>query len=224
MIAVNRRRYMGASGGGGTANLYIQDGLIAMYDGIENAGVGVHDANATSWINLANTSESITGIDNTFTWGDDYLLPPLVQGVGTIPPYQPYTIECVFQNVGTGAYIPLGLHTYWIGIRANNTINFLTNGYYVTLPSRDAKVSISGIMRTNIERNQPSAIYLNGVESMVSEQGMTFSFSLDNFNASSFRYGTGTFKFYCLRLYNRQLNEQEVLANYAIDQQRFGLT
>ena len=32
-----------------TAKDYVQDGLIAMWDGVENAGWGVHDPNATVW-------------------------------------------------------------------------------------------------------------------------------------------------------------------------------
>lgn len=35
-----------------TAKNYVQDGLIAMWDGIENAGWGVHDAAATTWKDL----------------------------------------------------------------------------------------------------------------------------------------------------------------------------
>lgn len=35
-----------------TASAYVQDGLIAMWDGIENAGWEVHDANATTWKDL----------------------------------------------------------------------------------------------------------------------------------------------------------------------------
>ena len=35
-----------------TARDYVQYGLVAMWDGIENAGWGVHDANATVWKNL----------------------------------------------------------------------------------------------------------------------------------------------------------------------------
>lgn len=35
-----------------TAKDYVQDGLVAMWDGIENAGWGVHDSNATVWKDL----------------------------------------------------------------------------------------------------------------------------------------------------------------------------
>lgn len=40
-----------------TARDYVQDGLVAMWDGIENAGWGVHDPNATAW------KELISGTD-----------------------------------------------------------------------------------------------------------------------------------------------------------------
>ena len=43
-----------AKSGGGVPNArdYVQDGLIAMWDGIENAGWGVHNANAPVWKDL----------------------------------------------------------------------------------------------------------------------------------------------------------------------------
>lgn len=53
-----RRRMMASIGGGAkkkpTARDYVQDGLVAMWDGIENAGWGVHDPNATVWTDLVN--------------------------------------------------------------------------------------------------------------------------------------------------------------------------
>ena len=42
-----------------TARDYVQDGLIAMWDGIENAGWGVHDQNATVWKNLVGTEDMV---------------------------------------------------------------------------------------------------------------------------------------------------------------------
>ena len=31
---------------------YVQRGLVAHWDALENAGAGVHDANATTWVDL----------------------------------------------------------------------------------------------------------------------------------------------------------------------------
>ena len=36
-----------------TARDYVQNGLIAMWDGEWNAGLGVHDPNATTWVDLS---------------------------------------------------------------------------------------------------------------------------------------------------------------------------
>ena len=67
MTAMRLKRYPSPSGGlalgkmgvgatmlkqGKTARDYVQDGLVAMWDGIENAGYGIHDTNATTWKNL----------------------------------------------------------------------------------------------------------------------------------------------------------------------------
>ena len=43
---------------GPTARDYVQNGLIAMWDGIENSGWGVHDASATTWKDLAGGVEA----------------------------------------------------------------------------------------------------------------------------------------------------------------------
>lgn len=51
MGLVMRRNLMAAKSGY-TAKDYVQDGLIAMWDGIENAGLGRHDTNATTWKDL----------------------------------------------------------------------------------------------------------------------------------------------------------------------------
>lgn len=53
-----RGAMMGASGGVPTARDYVQDGLIVLYDAIENSGWGVHLNNVSSWINLAGNAMS----------------------------------------------------------------------------------------------------------------------------------------------------------------------
>lgn len=54
----------------------MQDGLIGLYDAIENAGWGTHDANATAWKNLVGTAVmgdlDVTNL-KAHTWGDTAL-------------------------------------------------------------------------------------------------------------------------------------------------------
>ena len=60
---------------------YVQKGLVACYDGIENAGAGTHDPNATTWVDLTgngndgtvgsgitSVSESGVGIGSVKDW------------------------------------------------------------------------------------------------------------------------------------------------------------
>lgn len=66
MIAARQIAFGKAAGKGLSAKSYIQDGLVAMWDGIENAGWGTHDPNATTWKDLIEGAE----IPNTNTWTD----------------------------------------------------------------------------------------------------------------------------------------------------------
>lgn len=58
---------------GYTAKDYVQDGLIAMWDGIENAGWGVHDPNATVSTDLVGNVVSL----GSCSFGDNFFTPSL---------------------------------------------------------------------------------------------------------------------------------------------------
>ena len=55
-----------------SARSYVNDGLIAMWDGIENAGWGQHNSSATTWKDLIGTNDLDTMNSNTF--GDNCAL------------------------------------------------------------------------------------------------------------------------------------------------------
>ena len=53
MLGARTAAWAKSGGGVPTARDYVQDGLIAMWDGIENAGWGVHNQNERSiWVDL----------------------------------------------------------------------------------------------------------------------------------------------------------------------------
>ena len=54
-----------------SVNDYVQSGLIACYDGLENAGVGVHQASPSTWKDLVGNRDITLG--STFRWGNKYL-------------------------------------------------------------------------------------------------------------------------------------------------------
>ena len=59
MLGARTGAWAKSGGGVPTARDYVQDGLIAMWDGIENAGWGVHEPNATVWKNLVGTEDMV---------------------------------------------------------------------------------------------------------------------------------------------------------------------
>ena len=59
-----------------TAADYVQDGLVCMWDAIENVGWGVHDDTATHWTELiSGTEDAIVGsIGTRYEWSDNALI------------------------------------------------------------------------------------------------------------------------------------------------------
>ena len=53
---------------GGASLMYVQRGLVAQYDGIDNAGTGSHDPSATTWKNLADDSSLDGTCDAKLSW------------------------------------------------------------------------------------------------------------------------------------------------------------
>ena len=53
---------------GGASLMYVQRGLVAQYDGINNAGTGSHDPSATTWKNLAGDSSLDGTCDAKLSW------------------------------------------------------------------------------------------------------------------------------------------------------------
>ena len=58
-----------------TALSYIQDGLISHWDGIENAGYGLHDGTTNVWTDLKGFCD-LEIVDADSSWTADAFLPP----------------------------------------------------------------------------------------------------------------------------------------------------
>jgi len=50
---------------------YVRQGLVALYDGIDNAGFGTHNRSAAKWVNLAGDTALDGTVDSHVTWGAD---------------------------------------------------------------------------------------------------------------------------------------------------------
>ena len=57
-----------------SARDYIQNGLVAMWDGIENIGWGQHSDSASAWVNLMGNSNYDFTLQNNASWASDGLI------------------------------------------------------------------------------------------------------------------------------------------------------
>lgn len=142
-----------------TAKDYIQDGLIAMWDGIENAGWGVHDEGASAWLNLQQGELSQT-LEESFTWGPDYLWVKEGKRSSTAlypnnqfmfcKPGSSYTFEVVYKD-----YVPSPNSRTLLGV--DSACSTGIRAY-----------KKSGIEQLEVRFNGRSSYYGNGSESIVS--------------------------------------------------------
>lgn len=217
-----------------SAKSYIQDGLVSMWDGIENAGWGVHDPNATVWTDLVGnrsfdlnekalwTHNGITRVEgSTFKIG-------ALNGAASSPPTK-FASELVFlDNSTAGRACCLGFdktsgYYGWAttGVREWRAYQLYGSNPYVKLSAGEQCRLSYGFAS---EGNTNNYLYKN--RSPITTKR--------NNNTS---YGAGTlfggvsdntnYDFngivYCCRLYDRLLTADEIAHNYAVDKARFGL-
>ena len=76
---------------------YVKHGLVAQYDGIDNAGFDTHDSDAATWVNLAGNSALDGTVDSSVIWGED--------GWSVTNDCNPITVgNALSQTTGTGTF------------------------------------------------------------------------------------------------------------------------
>ena len=226
-------------------NPYITNGLIAMWDGEWNVGFGKHDNNANYWINLM-TEIPATLMSGNISFTNNALIIQKQAFSICLNCYEAvyaitngiFTIEC------TGYMEELTANRfYWLNDQPNTKYSssgitlfthssqalFITQrlGNLLNLVSHttdDPPCSGVGTWRIDINQQQQNSamFYKNG--SYTTKRQLTTSPILANNNLYIVTNDKGPIgKFYCLRIYNRRLNEEEIHKNYLIDKERFGL-
>ena len=229
-----------------TARDYVQDGLVAMWDGIENAGWGMHDANATVWTDLVRPiyAYKIKTVSSDL-WESDSLLTSSNHNVGgnydggwyfadVLPESEITPDNKTFEAVVTipsvtqsgGALVtwcvatngPLYLSTAWGYLRftGGGTGNYGTDNNSLSIQEY---VGTSWKGSLSIDTNV-GILYNNGVQAR-----NPFSFSSYGNAIYPFQIGNAgqTIKIHSVRVYSRALTASEIAANYAVDKLRFNL-
>ena len=206
---------------GPTAKDYVQDGLVAMWDGIENAGWGVHDANTTAWKDLIGKAD----FTRQGTFGDDHLY---TTGFTQTITVHVQTLEILFSAYSHSA------NRGWIcdgGIFGKVSAG----------PSFSGIAGVDDVVPLSDFRRFGGNVYSNTIYLMSCRvDGSVVCIARDGNDVDAIRIGTsvglkteifngyrGTRashgRMYCVRAYDRSLTPVEISANYAIDKARFNL-
>lgn len=209
-----------------SARSYVNDGLVAMWDGIENAGWGVHDANATVWKDLSGNGYDLE-LRNSAHFDINSLVTAEKNNVSALLDrtlsYRSIEV-CGFADesrnssalVCFGNYLDSGimLVCYW------NSIQTYNGNYQIKFTNPvSARSTWSG---THDGSNHLA--YVNGKAAVGTITTNNWSSRAGTFGLSgSSNYAAYNFvgNYYCVRLYTRALTAAEIAANYAIDVQRF---
>ena len=227
---------MGAATAATSTADYVQDGLVAHFDGIDNAGTGTHDPNATTWTDLVSglvatkaTSDAIGVEENHYHF----------TGKGscfhvTIPSFMDemtanggFTIEYVASYTSLNGQLGIGAEMGYSGMyfQGDNLTYTTASGQCGSwLASAAGTVGTGSIVYTADCSKDTVEPYYNGALSH-GNRAVTWSASyppsgilaIGNMAAGYAAVGD----IYSVRVYNRRLTAAEVAANRAVDVRRF---
>lgn len=251
-MIIGARTAAWAQSGGGvpTARDYVQDGLVAMWDGIENAGWGVHYYSDTVWQDLMRPAGTGIPIDSTMRFTNNGLSVTVDKGVifgGATQtsfylqnfPLDTSSFECVFtaDEYSPNADIANGIFGIEIGDRRRFVYGMPWGVKYYSWPEGMGfsyyAYNSSSIFNTpgshyvawsqNDESKDRMYIDAELVKSVDTKtSSLSFSHRM-NFNRVFNGVGGIGGVYHCLRIYSRALSAAEIAANYAVDKARFNL-
>ncbi len=226
-----------------TSRSYVQRGLVAQYDGIDNAGYGVHDASAKVWKDLTgNGNDAIKATNVTWAangWENNASCNPMYVGSGlaavtatktftaefACTPSRTDTRECFFSQ-----YNQRGVCIEHNSSSGNKTGGFLR--FYVNSDpthnwnAHDMKILADEWASISLASTPTNQMFCkNGTESLGTNIDLSGSLvntcpsvigGCPNRDNMAF-YG----KYNAFRLYDRVLSEDEAKVNAAVDAIRF---
>lgn len=212
---------------GYTAKDYVQDGLIAMWDGIENAGWGVHDSSSTIWKDLVGDHDLV--LQNAAHFDENSLVSADRDNLTALSsaklPYASIDV-CAFYDVARNSS---GLVCFGNSVDDRRMLSITLssiqtyNGNHMlrlTTPV-DQKCTWAGV-----HDGDRHDAYIRGALASGTKSTNNWSVRNGTFGLSgSSNYSDWNFvgKYYSVRLYSRALTAEEIAHNYEIDKARFDL-
>ena len=241
-MLINLRNALMAGKRTPTAKDYVQNGLVAMWDGIENAGWGTHDATAGTWKDLtANGFDLTTATGMSFvTWGENCANISensglIAQGNFTFLDRK-ITVEIVTDITISGNNIGIVAINKQGTAYLRQTVGYRIAGnvIYVACGGVQSSLGVNGRLNLvfaseedgngGVKISSYRAGLLIGTKTITPTAAITGG-TVELFKTSASNWSGGlNGKVYACRLYSRALTAQEIAANYAIDKARFGLS
>ncbi len=230
---------------GYTSASYVQDGLIAQWDGIDNAGVGFHDPGAKVWKDLAGNYD-LTLLPKGAWSGDGRSL--TVYGASAVcsnslPAYK--TIEVVYKmkkpggrllfcSGGTSQVSDFRFIVFNRDGETSGTTGYFSGAWKVPAPhvvwaSFDPAAVRSMAATYNngeayADNGNVAAVYADGVARDDGSADTSWGLG-DGHIMIGDRAEAGAYPWfgevYTIRVYSRALSAEEIAANHAIDEARF---
>lgn len=228
---------------------YVQDGLIALWDGIENGDKGTHDAQATVWKDLVGTHDISIPAGAGMSWGPDYLhrgLAGLINtGVACVAPN--YTVEMVvdvspdnipsvngrlFGSTSGSARFEIDVYSQNPTAGPRLFIKRATSSSPSVVLCSFGRSSFSGAWCVRYSIDADGFITVSdsslGKSYRLGNAIDTVYYSGVNLLVGSWTNGSSVqgplvCNIYCIRIYDRVLTVEECNKNYQIDEERFGL-
>ena len=233
-------------GGKGFDNPYVTDGLIAMWDGEWNSGFGIHSSDINDFIDLATGERALVGYEygwstsipeeRAWTVEENGIRSNMCSAnanVGVAVPFptgylRRYTVEFV-RTIHSRT--SLGIRSVIIGSYPNinyiGTIGILLWNDEGGLVAWYSGISISGLLEplglstiSYVDDSSVRKMIVQGSDMKTSYGGM---FGVGNNTHISFASSGEDCTLHHFRIYNRDLTEEEMAKNAAIDKERFGL-
>ena len=208
---------------GYTARDYVQDGLIAMLDGIENAGWGTHDENATVWTDLSGNGNDVDVDLTQASWEDGFLKVTGTTCTRDEEITNIATLEVLFRE-SLGFSYPNNKGPFFVlGERKGPCC--LWYGHVAGGASVNTRLSSNNAVSKRILASRsytysPWSYYVNGERMPLYYPPNTLA---DAVGCKATAVGGKPIEIYHVRAYSRALTVDEIAHNYAIDKARFNL-
>jgi hypothetical protein len=205
-----------------TAKDYIQDGLIAIWDGIENAGWGVHDPNATVWKDLIGDNDLAL---NDCIWTNTHLVFNGSSSYGSISKVvSGATIEIAMSlnsDANQVIFVPAGYSSKpCVGIFNKMFMSSSQNN--LPLSTFNSSIKVATTLSLIHGGTSYYALYQDAV--ICTKNSVMQSYDSSGTITYMGRRSSGTYMngiIFAGRVYSRALTAEEVAHNYAVDYARF---